>query len=78
MRFVIQTNIVLFKLVCVPIICYRGIQDGSSTHSKPGRLIGVWSTSRPGRFSHGKEPRYPLYKRVGRSGRVWETENHLH
>jgi len=81
MRFVIQTNIfkqIFFKLGGVPIICHKGIEDGSSTHSKPRRLIGMWSTSRPGRFSFGKESRYPLYKRIGPSGQEWETENHLH
>jgi hypothetical protein len=35
---------------------------------------GVWSTPRPGRFTPGKETRYPLYRRLGRpqgrSGRV--------
>jgi hypothetical protein len=35
---------------------------------------GGWSTSRPGRFTPGKESRYPLYRRLGgpqgRSGRV--------
>jgi len=35
---------------------------------------GGWSTTRPGRFTPGKETRYPLYMRVGgrkgRSGRV--------
>jgi hypothetical protein len=25
---------------------------------------GEWSASRPGRFNPGKEPRYPLYKRL--------------
>ena len=37
------------------------------------RCVG-WSTIRPGRFTRGKEMRYPLYERVGgrkdRSGRV--------
>ena len=35
---------------------------------------GGWSTPRPGRFTPGKETRYPLYRRLGRpqgrSGRV--------
>jgi hypothetical protein len=35
---------------------------------------GGWSTSRPGRFTPGKETRYPLYRRLGgpqgRSGRI--------
>ena len=35
---------------------------------------GGWSAVRPGRFNHGKEIRYPLYRRLGwtqdRSGRV--------
>jgi hypothetical protein len=26
---------------------------------------GEWSASRPGRFTPGKEPRYPLNKRMG-------------
>ena len=37
-------------------------------------MRGAWSTPRPGRFSPGKETRYPLYRRLGgpqgRSGRV--------
>jgi hypothetical protein len=35
-----------------------------------------WSTTRSGRFTRGKETRYPLYRRLGgpqgRSGRVWK------
>jgi len=35
---------------------------------------GGWSTTRPGRFTSGKETRYPLYRRLdgpqGRSGRT--------
>jgi hypothetical protein len=35
---------------------------------------GGWSTPRPGRFTPGKETRYPLYRRLGgpqgRSGRM--------
>jgi hypothetical protein len=35
---------------------------------------GGWSSSRPGRFTPGKETRYPLYRRLGglqdRSGQV--------
>jgi hypothetical protein len=27
---------------------------------------GGWSTPRPGRFTPGKETRYPLYRRLGR------------
>ena len=34
-----------------------------------------WSAPRPGRFTPGERPRYPLYRRLfgsqGRSGRVW-------
>jgi hypothetical protein len=37
---------------------------------------GGWSIPRPGRFTPGKETRYPLYRRLGgpqgRSGRVRE------
>jgi len=40
-----------------------------------------WSSPRPGRFTSGTEPRYPLYRRLGgpmgRSGRVWSRENLL-
>jgi len=36
---------------------------------------GGWSTSHPGRFTPGKDIRYPLYRRLvgpqGRSGRAW-------
>jgi hypothetical protein len=36
--------------------------------------VGGWLTSRPGRYTPGKETRYPLYRRLGepqgRSGRV--------
>ena len=28
--------------------------------------VGGWSTPRPGRFTHGKVTRYPLYRRLGR------------
>jgi hypothetical protein len=42
--------------------------------------VGGWSTPRPGRFTLGKETRYPLYRRLSgpqsRSGRVgggWTT-----
>jgi hypothetical protein len=39
-----------------------------------GARWGGWSTPRPGRFTLGKEVRYPLYRRLGgpqgRSGRV--------
>ena len=46
-----------------------------STHSVNWVLDeGGWSTPRPGRFTPGKETRYPLYRRLcgpqGRSGRV--------
>jgi hypothetical protein len=38
---------------------------------------GGWSTPRPGRFTSGKETRYPLHRRLGgpqdRSGRVLES-----
>jgi hypothetical protein len=41
-----------------------------------GARWGGWSTPRPGRFTAGKELRYPLYRRLGgpqdRSGRVWK------
>ena len=45
--------------------------DSSLTSALEG---GVWSTSRPGRFTPQEETRYPLYRRLdgsqGRSGRV--------
>jgi hypothetical protein len=35
---------------------------------------GGWSTTRPGRFTPGKETRYPMYRKLGgpqgRSGRL--------
>ena len=38
--------------------------------------MGWWLAPRPGRFTPGKETRYPLYRRLGgphgRSGRVWK------
>jgi hypothetical protein len=41
---------------------------------QPRGRWGGWSTPRPGRFTLGKETRYPLYRRLGgpqgRSGRV--------
>jgi len=38
----------------------------SSTVSLTSALNGGgWSQSRPGRFSPGKETRYPLYRRLG-------------
>jgi hypothetical protein len=47
----------------------------SSTLSLTSALdVGGWSTPRPGRFTHGNETRYPLYRRLGwrqgRSGRL--------
>jgi len=37
---------------------------------------GGWATPHPGRFTPGKETRYPLYKRLGgsqgRFKRVWK------
>jgi rRNA maturation protein Nop10 len=52
-----------------------GEQRYSSTLSLTSALDGGgWSTPRPGRFTPGKESRYPLYRRLGwpqgRSGRV--------
>jgi hypothetical protein len=39
---------------------------------------GEWLTSHPGHFTPGKEPRYPLYRRLGRyqnrSGGVWRIK----
>ena len=38
--------------------------------------MGGWSTPRPGRFTPGKETRYPLHSTLDgsqdRSGRVWK------
>jgi hypothetical protein len=53
----------------------EGEQRYSTTLSLPSALDGGgWSTLRPGRFTPGKETRYPLYRRLGgpqgRSGRV--------
>ena len=58
-------------------IPYRGKQRYSSYLSLTSALVGGgWLTPRPGRFTHGKETRYPLYRRLGgpqcRSGRVWK------
>jgi hypothetical protein len=49
----------------------------SSTLSLTSTLDGGgWSTPRPGRFTTGKETRYPLYRKLGtpqgRSERVWK------
>ena len=49
----------------------------SSTLSLSSALdVGGWSTPRPSRFTPGKDPLYPLYRRLGgsqgRSGRVWK------
>ena len=42
-------------------------------------MRGGWSTPRPGRFTHGKEIRYPLYRRLfrpqGRFGRLRKTSS---
>jgi hypothetical protein len=53
----------------------RGDDRYSSTLSLTSALNeGGWSTPRAGRFTPGKETRYPLYRRLGgpqgRSGRV--------
>jgi hypothetical protein len=53
----------------------QGKQTYSSTLSLTSALDGVgWSALRPGRFTPGKETRYPLYRRLGgpqgRSGQV--------
>jgi hypothetical protein len=43
--------------------------------------VGEWSASRPGRFTPGEEPQYPLDRRLGgpqsRSGRCGEEKNLL-
>jgi hypothetical protein len=39
---------------------------------------GGWSTPRPGRFTPGKESRYPLYRRLGGDpGLVWTCAENL-
>jgi hypothetical protein len=44
----------------------EGEQRYSCTLSLPLALeAGAWSTPRPGRFTPGKETRYPLYRRLG-------------
>jgi hypothetical protein len=44
----------------------QGEQRYSSTLSLSSALHwGGWSTPRPGRFTPGKETRYPLYRRLG-------------
>ena len=52
----------------------------SATLSLTSELWGGWSTPRPGRFTTGKEFRYPLYRRLGgpqgRSGRVQKIWPH--
>jgi len=55
----------------------EGEQKYSSTISLTSVLDGGgWSAPRPGRFTPGKETRYPLHRRMGgphgRSGRVWK------
>ena len=46
--------------------CPDGEQRYSSTLSLTLTLDGGgWSTPRPGRFTSGKETRYPLYRRLG-------------
>jgi hypothetical protein len=49
-------------------------RDSSTLFFNPGTRWGGWSTPRPGRFTPGKDTRYPLYRRLGgpqgRSGRL--------
>jgi hypothetical protein len=46
--------------------CLQGEKQCSSTLYLSSALDGgEWSTSRPGRFTPGKETRYPLYMRLG-------------
>ena len=57
---------------------HRGSKRYSSTLSLTSALDGGgWLTPRPGRFTPGKDTRYPLYRRMGgpqgRSGRVRKT-----
>ena len=57
-----QTIIVEVKIHC-PCARYEGVWgSGFLTFSLDGR---EWSASLPGRFTPGKDPRYPLYRRVG-------------
>jgi len=65
-----------------PVTCYEGPegeQRYSSTHSKPRLCMGWRSTSCPSRFTRGKEPQCPRYRRLigtrGRSGRKWRRAN---
>ena len=52
----------------------RGSRGTALLFFNLGARWGGWSTSRPGRFTLGKENLYPLYRRLGgpqeRSGRV--------
>jgi hypothetical protein len=49
-----------------------------STFLTSALVGGEWSVSRPFRFTPGKEPRYPFYRRLGgpqsRSGRYGELK----
>jgi hypothetical protein len=52
----------------------RGVEEYIYSFFNFGPRWGGWSTPRPGRFTPGKETRYPFYRRLGgpqaRSGRV--------
>jgi hypothetical protein len=70
----------LLKVIVHPITGHKvpeGEKRYSSTLSSISALdVGWWSTPRPGRFTPGKDIRYPLYRRLdgpqSRSGRVWK------
>jgi len=53
------------------------VSRGAVLNFNLGDWRGCWSTPRPGRFTSGKETRYPFYKTLGRtqgrSGRVRES-----
>jgi hypothetical protein len=75
---------VLPSVVCLSVIVKPRRNEealahiGLSSHRKKKLDEGGWSTPRPGRFTPGKETRYPLYRRLGGPpGPVWTGAENL-
>jgi hypothetical protein len=72
---------VVYIKTCISDTLIKRTLIGKFPGSRHKRILGKWSTSRPGLFIPGLEPPYPLHRWLcgphSRSGRFWGREKSL-